>query len=636
MKPRETGRWVVLAAGLTLFLGLGSAALFDEDEPKNAACAREMLARGDWLVPTFNEELRTDKPILLYWLTMPAYLVFGVNPFAARLASAILALATVLLTSWLGRTLLGRAEGFWAGIVLSGSLMFIVLGRAATPDATLIFCITLALCAFVAGQTQLHHGRFPGVLDDSDVVENADTRDREAAPDWSQPLPLRATLGMYAAMGLGVLAKGPVGVLMPLLICGIYLFSRLPASHTLTKTSPKNSYLLFLSQKLRELADLRRWWAAGRALRPVAGLGMAAAVALPWYVAVGFATDGAWLAGFLGRHNVDRYLTPMENHQGPPFYYGLAIMIGFFPWSIFLPAALIRAARLLWSGSAADASHSDVALAQPALAQPGTAWRTRGHARHGLAFALCWLGVYFVFFTLAATKLPNYVAPAYPALALLVGAALTAWLATPETARGPGFSRLMLLLAVLGLLITIGLGITSAVLLQAAWWLGVVGLVLTAGALLARHFALRGQPQAALHSLAVACTLFIAGLLGPTAGFLSHFQDGPIFADVLRESGAERGQVGSFAYFPPSLVFYTQGPVARLNSVEQMKAFLDRPASTFVITTERDLALIQAELPPDVVVVARHRRFLRRYDAVLLGRGTTPVIARHNDADAPR
>ena len=56
---------LVAAAGLVFLSNLGAAQLFDEDEPKNAACAYEMQQRGDWITPTFNGELRTDKPILL-------------------------------------------------------------------------------------------------------------------------------------------------------------------------------------------------------------------------------------------------------------------------------------------------------------------------------------------------------------------------------------------------------------------------------------------------------------------------------------------------------------------------------------------------------------------------------------------
>ena len=89
--------WLILLASVVFLTQLGEAKLWDRDEPRNARCAWEMLDRQDWVVPTFNDELRTHKPILLYWLTMSSYIVFGVNEFGARFASAFLAIGTVLL-----------------------------------------------------------------------------------------------------------------------------------------------------------------------------------------------------------------------------------------------------------------------------------------------------------------------------------------------------------------------------------------------------------------------------------------------------------------------------------------------------------------------------------------------------------
>ncbi len=83
-------------SSLILFSFLGSARLWDRDEPRNARASQEMLARGDWIVPTFNNELRAHKPILLYWLQMSAYQLFGQSEFTARLPSAISGLIAVL------------------------------------------------------------------------------------------------------------------------------------------------------------------------------------------------------------------------------------------------------------------------------------------------------------------------------------------------------------------------------------------------------------------------------------------------------------------------------------------------------------------------------------------------------------
>ena len=92
-------------------IDLGGPRLWDRDEPRNAACAREMLERGDWVVPTFNAELRVLKPVMKYWLMISAYKVFGVNEFAARFWSAVFALATVWATYFIGRRLFDASAG---------------------------------------------------------------------------------------------------------------------------------------------------------------------------------------------------------------------------------------------------------------------------------------------------------------------------------------------------------------------------------------------------------------------------------------------------------------------------------------------------------------------------------------------
>ncbi|HEY1068550.1 MAG TPA: glycosyltransferase family 39 protein, partial [Pirellulales bacterium] len=155
-------RWCFIRPGIALgllavcvlFCNLGAAQLFDEDEPKNAACGAEMFARGDWITPTFNEDLRTDKPILVYWLMLTSYHVFGVSEFSARFWSAVLGVGTLLLTVNIGATLFNKRMGFWAGAALLASPLFVMISRAATPEATLTFCATLATWCFV----QAHRG----------------------------------------------------------------------------------------------------------------------------------------------------------------------------------------------------------------------------------------------------------------------------------------------------------------------------------------------------------------------------------------------------------------------------------------------------------------------------------------------
>src|SRR5229473_898978 len=127
---------LALAAGLS-FPNLGGPSLWDIDEGNNAEAAREMLESGNWVVPTFNYELRVDKPALLYWLQIAAYRIFGVNEFAARFPSAVAALLTILLTYELARCLFGPSTGLLAGVVLASAVGFCAAAHFANPDALL-------------------------------------------------------------------------------------------------------------------------------------------------------------------------------------------------------------------------------------------------------------------------------------------------------------------------------------------------------------------------------------------------------------------------------------------------------------------------------------------------------------------
>ena len=141
-----TAIWAVLTLP-----SLGATSLWDIDEGLNAEAAREMLESGNWIVPTFNFQPRTAKPALLYWLQVAAYRQFGVNEFAARLPSAMAALAVVLLTYELGRRMFGAGTGLIAGIVLVTSIQFSILSHAATPDMLMLAGIMLSFVMFWHG-----------------------------------------------------------------------------------------------------------------------------------------------------------------------------------------------------------------------------------------------------------------------------------------------------------------------------------------------------------------------------------------------------------------------------------------------------------------------------------------------------
>src|SRR5262245_31415571 len=122
---------VAVAAAVTL-PNLGASSLWDVDEGVNAEAAREMREGNTWVIPTFNYELRTAKPVMLYWLQRGSFAAFGVSEWSARLPSVLAGWLTILLTYELARRVFGRSTGLLAGIVLASAIEFCVLAHAAT------------------------------------------------------------------------------------------------------------------------------------------------------------------------------------------------------------------------------------------------------------------------------------------------------------------------------------------------------------------------------------------------------------------------------------------------------------------------------------------------------------------------
>ena len=118
--------------------------MIDRDEPRFAEASREMIERGNYIVPYFNNQLRLDKPPLTYWAQVASYHIFGENDFAARFPSAIAAALTALLIFAWGRRMGGEKLGWWAAIIFTLSLQTFVHAKAAVADMWLVLFVTLA------------------------------------------------------------------------------------------------------------------------------------------------------------------------------------------------------------------------------------------------------------------------------------------------------------------------------------------------------------------------------------------------------------------------------------------------------------------------------------------------------------
>src|SRR6476660_4078514 len=141
-----TTKYAILFFACVLFhiLGTWRLPLIDRDEPRFAEASREMIERGNYIVPYFNNQLRLDKPPLTYWAQVASYHIFGENDFAARFPSAIAAALTALLIFVWGRRMGGEKLGWRAAIIFTLSLQTFVHAKAAVADMWLVLFVTLA------------------------------------------------------------------------------------------------------------------------------------------------------------------------------------------------------------------------------------------------------------------------------------------------------------------------------------------------------------------------------------------------------------------------------------------------------------------------------------------------------------
>jgi 4-amino-4-deoxy-L-arabinose transferase-like glycosyltransferase len=305
---------VIAAVALSLFLWLGRAALFDVDEGAFSEATLEMFQRGDFLSTYLNGEPRYDKPILIYWLQAASVASFGVSEFAFRLPSALCASIWVMLTFLFARRQFGSSKALLAAAIMGTSLGVYIIGRAATADALLNMLIAASMFA-----AWLH----------------LETGKRA----W-----LYAT---FAAIGLGVLAKGPVAMLIPLAVTFLFCWLR---------------------------RDLKLWL---RTVFDPRGLMLFAVIALPWYSIILYQEGSGFVQGFFIKHNINRFSGPLQGHAGSLVYYIPVVLAGTLPFTALLVSVFTRL-RAVW--------RDDLQC-----------------------YLLLWFAFVFVFFSLSGTKLPHYV-----------------------------------------------------------------------------------------------------------------------------------------------------------------------------------------------------------------------------------
>jgi 4-amino-4-deoxy-L-arabinose transferase-like glycosyltransferase len=596
-RVRDHALLLFLCALLTL-PNLGKPSFWDLDEGVNAEAAREMRNAGTWVIPTYNYQLRTAKPAMIYWLQRISYDVFGVNEWAARFPSVLASWVTVLLVYELARRMFDRRTGLCSGIILASVAQFGLLAHAATPDAVLLTWIILAFTVFWFGHA--HGGR-----------------------KWWVP--------MAAACGLAMLTKGPVGVVLPAIIVVLYFA---------------------WNGEWRRLLDHRCGYALLTFLL----------VAAPWYGLVAGETRGEWVKTFLTKENLGRFMNVMDRHEGWVGYYPSIMLIMFAPWSAFiLPtlwygmqgsrsscprwvAGLIARSRSIgrrtifsWhpavvgTAGVEQSLHDEAAgeCAREATPMPGIGSGDEAGASlldnplpesvRAYRFLLCCVVAYLGFFSIAATKLPNYIFPIYPALAILAARFLVTW----SEGRQP--VPKWMIPATIGGMTVVGLAYIVCFLIGdrtfpgLAFW-SPIGLIPLLGAFAMARYLRRNDRAGVVNSALASAVVF----LGLTLAFPPLAIEGKKAPrELVRTSGIDNPdrdiRVAAFRWLLPSVVFYSGREVKIVPSAEGAAAFLEIPTPGYLFVSEPIWTnYVTRWLKVPFTIVARHYDFLEKCDILVI------------------
>jgi 4-amino-4-deoxy-L-arabinose transferase-like glycosyltransferase len=564
MKPWQHIAALLLLAGTLFFLELGTLGLTDVDEGNNAEAAREMLESGDWISPTFHYEPRWKKPIFNYWLISLAYRFFGVNEFSARLPAASFGVALALLLYLFLSRVRGPAVGFLGALMLVLKIEVIAIGHMVIHDSALNFFTTLSLFAFWLGlQGQGKQRHFLWLF--------------------------------YVGIGLGTLTKGPIGVLVPLLVAASYLL---------------------LTRKVDQ------FWRQGF---PILGTLVSLSLALPWYIAMSMIHGRQyWNAAY--PEMAGRFFATLEGHGGTVFFYIPVLLIGFFPWSGFLLPALYETFNAWWDRrgtiSAATADHGDDLE----------------------FFAGLWVAVVFLFFSLSSTRLLHYIGPLFPAAAIL---AACYWKRSVDGPMTRGFRAAVHTIMITGYLM--GLALASAPLLYAKFIDQIArefpmahqvdpgpspvicGAILVVGSALIGYFGLseqrrRGAVWAA--GATIGLTLFLALKFG-LPQFATYFIAPPqqlAYIAGLNLNPEER--FICYGSFRPSLIFYAKRKaiIIQTGQEEHMIPHLNQPGRTMILLPTR----LRSKLPGEA---AAYPVLLERYGYSLVA--NEPMVKGPPSAERP-
>jgi len=513
--------FILIAFSTYLFIfKLGGPSLWETDELIYGEVAKEILKSGDWITLHFNYREWFDKPPLYMWLTAFFYRFFGWNEFTTRIWSSFFGIAQVMVIYFFGKILFNKRVGFISAIILATSLQFIVQSRLALVDVPLSFFISLSILFFYLGCMN---------------------------PDKSWHYLLSSFF-----MALATLTKGPVGIIIPVLIIGIYLL--------LTKS----------------LGQLKRMKLLQVAI-------VFFLVASPWYIIELMRHGWTFIDNFFLLRTVSRFTTSFEGHTGPVYYYISVLFAGFFPWSSFLPFSFFHLLRKGKRGEVVERKKSFLILV--------------------------WFAVIFVFFSAAKSKLPGYIFPLYPVCALSVGKLWDEFIVSKtiigKKALFASFTIFFTLLVVLTLAVVL---VAKASFPLEYSLSGKVVILTIAGLFISGIFSFiflifKKNAFASLAGLVGGMCFLVWVLTIYILPLTETFKPTKFLAKQIKSVIQPGEKIGNypasdenFMSFDCSLIYYSDHPVTGIDSRENLKVFLTSKERVYCVMSKKDYQEVEKQL----------------------------------------
>lgn len=323
---------LVVLSYFMLMFGNSIMTLTNPDEVFYTQTAKEMVHHNTWLVPYLFDHPQFEKPIFTYWMLRVAFIIFGITNFSARFFPALFGIIGVLGAYFLA--FLGfkdKKRAFTSALVLLSAGIYVGMARTVFTDMIFSVLVFLSLVFFF----------------------------------WAYSNPNRKSGGIILAfifMGLAVLAKGPLGFIIPIAVIALFLALKRDLKFML------NGYSLF-------------------------GFILGAAICLPWYIYVIKIYGHTFTHEFFYNDHYRRLISAEHKANDTWYFYPLSMLLGMAPWFLFVLAAFFYLAKRIIA--------KDI--------------------RPIYLFLASYIAAVFLIFQFAHSKLISYILPMFPALALITG-----------------------------------------------------------------------------------------------------------------------------------------------------------------------------------------------------------------------